>query len=912
MARAEAGFAKATSALQSSEHGQLLDVIDHLRALGIDRRVPLPQLVVCGDQSSGKSSVLEAVAGVRFPTKDTLCTRFATELILRRSSSPSIDIKIRPSHDRSPDEQAKLLAFEPPSGDVDQFPQLVEAAKEAIGIDEHTKRFSEDVLRVELSGPDQPHLTLVDLPGVFHSGTKDQSLDEAKLVRSLVQRYMRNKRSIILAVVSAKNDFANQIVTQMARTVDPKGLRTMGIVTKPDTLIPGSDSEHAFHSLLKNEDVVFRLGWHVLRNRDFNTKDYSSEDRDKEEKSFFSSGIWTSLPAAMVGIGPLKPRLSDILRKQIISVLPSMIGDVERGIRECNARLHRLGDTRGTMQEQRQYLIRISQRFSVLIKAAMDGVYGDEYFGDPMTPEGKSKRLRAVIQDMLLRFAEDMRMNGQKSIIVDDTTESTTGRMIYHCDYLDHVGDLMRRTRGRELPGTFNPLIIGDLFYEQSMPWKAMTDRYCESILNVIKKTVSSTTDDATDSATAEGLLQTLLYPALETRKVQFHAKVAEVLEPHRRGHAITYNHYFTDTVQKARNEHQQEEQARRLRDFFGVSQNQDVFYAKQSYKVSKLVGSLAVTTQEDMDRYACSEATYCMKAYYKVGNMSKEMEIRVAMKVLVDNFSVLAVEKCLLRDLADILSPDIVSKLSDDEVSALAAESETSMLERRRATDDLTTLQEGLTVLNRFSRSSGAGKLCHFMHLLVIRLDCQSKHRVRTHTVDRKQQAVGRDIYLLTSRQDTADPTDGDDEEEDQGAMTPPDDDVTPGIQFTKTKHENLAIPNEGYETPVPILEEPKTPEAIEIALEQPAPATLSYEEAVPIEDDLGANCSKKDMKKSKKNSKGIEYAAFEEPVLVPDKEVEAPENVDNDGWASFGVNGLKSKKNASKKKGKIIDWDV
>ena len=88
-------------------------------------------------------------------------------------------------------------------------------------------------------------------------------------------------------------------------------------------------------------------------------------------------------------------------------------------------------------------------------------------------------------------------------------------------------------------------------------------------------------------------------------------------------------------------------------------------------------------------------------------------------MKVLVDNFSVLAVEKCLLRDLADILSPDIVSKLSDDEVNALAAESETSMLERRRATDDLTTLQEGLTVLNRFSRSSGVGKLCDFMHSL-------------------------------------------------------------------------------------------------------------------------------------------------------------------------------------------------
>lgn len=624
IAQTEGRFAKATSALQSSEHGQLLDVIDQLRASGIDRHVPLPQLVVCGDQSSGKSSVLEAVSGVRFPTKDTLCTRFATELILRRSISPSVDIKIRPSHDRSEDEKARLLAFKPPSNNIDQFPLLVEAAKEAIGIDDNAKRFSEDVLRVELSGPQRPHLTLVDLPGLYHSGNKRQSVDEAKLVTSLVERYMKNKRSIILAVVSAKNDCANQIVTQMARTFDPKGMRTMGIVTKPDTLIPGSDSEGSFLSLLKNEDVVFRLGWHVLRNRDFNMKDFSTEERDQEEREFFSRGVWTSLPADIVGIDPLKPRLSNVLRKQIISVLPSLIGDVERGIKDCNARLHRLGDTRGTLQEQRQYLIRVSQRFSVLIKAAVDGVYGDEYFGDPMTPEGEAKRLRAVVQDFLMRFAEEMSRNGQQRKIIDDNTETTAdsphaGRTIRHSDYLDHVRDLMRRTRGRELPGTFNPLIIGDLFYEQSKPWKEMTDRYSRDILMTIKHLLRSTIDTTTDSTTAEGLLQTLLYPALEKRTSLHQAKVLEVLEPHQRGHAITYNHYFTDTVQKARNEHEKQDQARRIRAHFGRSPNDGPFYTQQLIDVSKLVGSLGISTREDMDRYACSEATYCMQAYYKV-----------------------------------------------------------------------------------------------------------------------------------------------------------------------------------------------------------------------------------------------------------------------------------------------------
>jgi Dynamin family len=76
---------------------------------------------------------------------------------------------------------------------------------------------------------------------------------------------MGNKRSIILAVVSAKDDYANQIVTKLARDVDLKGLRTLGIITKPDTLHVGSESEKSFFSLANNENVVFRLGWHVLK-----------------------------------------------------------------------------------------------------------------------------------------------------------------------------------------------------------------------------------------------------------------------------------------------------------------------------------------------------------------------------------------------------------------------------------------------------------------------------------------------------------------------------------------------------------------------------------------------------------------------------------------------------------------------
>ena len=72
---------KATS-LQSNDTRNLLDIVDNLRSQGISRYVDLPEIIVCGEQSSGKSSVLEAITEIPFPRKENLCTRFATEISL--------------------------------------------------------------------------------------------------------------------------------------------------------------------------------------------------------------------------------------------------------------------------------------------------------------------------------------------------------------------------------------------------------------------------------------------------------------------------------------------------------------------------------------------------------------------------------------------------------------------------------------------------------------------------------------------------------------------------------------------------------------------------------------------------------------------------------------------------------------
>src|SRR5205809_1362871 len=125
--------ASAVRQLQSDQ-GRLLDDIDKLRLQGIGRYIELPQLIVCGDQSSGKSSVLEAISRVRFPTKDNVCTRFATELILRRTPETDVSVTIEPGASRSPEERQQLRGFKSQFTTADDFPRLVDAAKDFMGV----------------------------------------------------------------------------------------------------------------------------------------------------------------------------------------------------------------------------------------------------------------------------------------------------------------------------------------------------------------------------------------------------------------------------------------------------------------------------------------------------------------------------------------------------------------------------------------------------------------------------------------------------------------------------------------------------------------------------------------------------------------------------------------------------------
>lgn len=401
--------------LQSTEQLKLLDVVDQLRAHGLSEITALPQLIVCGDQSSGKSSVLEAISGVPFPKQENVSTRFATEVILRRSARQNIKISIVPSRDRRGEERNRALAFRHELTSQEDFEELFKRAEDIIL--SGAKKFSRDILRIELNGPSQPQLTLVDVPGLIHSSASAKAVDDIKLVSELVDSYLENPRSIILAIVSAAYDIANQIVLQRARQFDKQGIRTLGIITKPDTLKKDTLSENAFLRLARNEEFNFHLGWHVVKNIDSQLQDSLHESRDEQERNFFKESNFGNLPSSNIGIATLRTRLSKVLFGQIRTELPRLLADIERRMSATESARDKIGPGRQKLEEQKDFLIDLSDKFQQICRSAVRGDYDHEFFRND--PDGE-KRLCANVMKQHSEFANKLRAEGAKWNIVDE------------------------------------------------------------------------------------------------------------------------------------------------------------------------------------------------------------------------------------------------------------------------------------------------------------------------------------------------------------------------------------------------------------------------------------------------------------------------------------------------------------
>ncbi len=648
--------------LQSVEQRNVLNIIDQLRKCGLESTLSLPQLVVCGDQSAGKSSVLEALTEVPFPRNDNLCTRFATEIILRRAPSDAITINVIPDAERPQAERDHIEAFQESISNFEELPSLMDKATTRMGINQNplskSKAFAKDVLSIEIEGPSRPQLTLVDLPGLIQTETRGVSEEDVQLVTEITDHYISQPRTICLAVVSAGNDYANQGILKKVRKVDPEGNRTLGIITKPDRLPSGSGSEQAFLGLARNEDIFFKLGWHVLKNRSYEEGSSSFEQRNMSEIRYFRKSNFSTLPKECVGITSLRDRLSQLLFDHVKQELPKLRKDLEEAFTDTQLLLNAMGSRRATPQECKAFLSQLSLDLYEVGKAAVNGHYEGEYFAhdkdQTFSVESNTtiRRLRAVIQYKNAEFSNLLRTRGYKYHIGEreeaKVEGEVTGKVGIHGEAvkidvgpmvsiaeptppthwskpraMDWVRRVLIRTRGKELPGNFNPLLIGELFWEQSSKWQRMAEHHVEDIADVCTRFLDALLREKCPKDLHIRLWSSKLEDALTSRFDGSAREIEKIMEDIK-SYPITYNHYYTDTIKKRRREREENCLANCIDNATqhvllpGCNSN----HTSAQVDSGRAAREYSDAVDPDMENHTCEEALDCLHSIYKVSEV--------------------------------------------------------------------------------------------------------------------------------------------------------------------------------------------------------------------------------------------------------------------------------------------------
>ncbi|CAE6423274.1 unnamed protein product [Rhizoctonia solani] len=199
-----------------------------------------------------------------------------------------------------------------------------------------SRSFSQNCVIVALSGNELSDLNFVDLPGLIANVADDKNVGDIELVKELVTSYINRPSCLILLTISCENDFENQSAGRLAREYDPQGLRTIGVLTKPDRIERGS--EQPWISMIKNEAESLRLrhGWFSVKQpsaQQLETGMSWSEARELDEKYFQETAPWSTIEKEWkkrLGYSNLIRHLGETLGTVILSRLPRICDEVDR------------------------------------------------------------------------------------------------------------------------------------------------------------------------------------------------------------------------------------------------------------------------------------------------------------------------------------------------------------------------------------------------------------------------------------------------------------------------------------------------------------------------------------------------------------------------------------------------------
>ncbi|XP_047965754.1 dynamin-related protein 4C-like [Salvia hispanica] len=374
----------------------LLDAVDRLRHLKIMQEgIQLPTIVVVGDQSSGKSSVLESLAGIRLPRGDGICTRVPLIMSLKNHTSP---------------EPQLFLEFNGRTVQTDEenvVNVINYATQEIAG---QGKGISNTPLTLVVKKKGVPDLTMIDLPGITRVPVKGQPEDISEQISSIIMNYITPEESIILNVLSAGVDFPTCESIKMSQRVDKTGQRTLAVVTKAD-----KNAEGLLEKIVA-DDVNIGLGYVCVINR-VGDESYD-EARAKEARLFETNPMLARIDKSIVGIPALAARLTAIQANIIVKCLPDIVRKINEKLSANVEELNKMPKNMSSVGEAMTAFMNIlgSARES-LRKILLRGEF-DEY------PTDDDMHATARLAEMMNKYSEELRSaktdDGNEKFLIDE------------------------------------------------------------------------------------------------------------------------------------------------------------------------------------------------------------------------------------------------------------------------------------------------------------------------------------------------------------------------------------------------------------------------------------------------------------------------------------------------------------
>ncbi|PIN07238.1 Vacuolar sorting protein VPS1, dynamin [Handroanthus impetiginosus] len=358
----------------------LLGAVDRLRHLKIMQEgIQLPTIVVVGDQSSGKSSVLESLAGISLPRGQGICTRVPLIMRLQSHTSPKAELFLEYDGRVVPTDEEHIAGA------------IITATDKIAG---QGKGISNTPLTLIVKKRGVPDLTMVDLPGITRVPVYGQPEDIYEQISKIIMEYITPEESIILNVLSASVDFSTCESIRMSQRVDKTGQRTLAVVTKVDKAPEGLLEK------VTMDDVNIGLGYICVRNR-IGDESYE-EAREEEAKLFDNHPLLSKMNRSIVGIPLLAERLVKIQATIIVKCLPDIVRKINDKLSSNVEELNKLPRNLTSIGEAMTAFMHIlGSAKESLRKTLLRGEF-DDY------PDEHDMHCTARLAEMLNQYSEEL------------------------------------------------------------------------------------------------------------------------------------------------------------------------------------------------------------------------------------------------------------------------------------------------------------------------------------------------------------------------------------------------------------------------------------------------------------------------------------------------------------------------